>query len=166
MRTTRLTTICLTILLIGVFSSPVRADDDAVTRPTLKGIDAVTVVIETLPNVAKKLGLTKEMIQTDVESKLRLAGIRVVTEKEALKLPGQPYFYVNINLSGDAAAANIDVELRQNVLLQRTFEDAVSVPTWSTNILGTNPTGEDIRDETKDQVDFFLKAWVSANLEK
>ena len=44
----------------------------------LVGIAAVDILIERLPKGADKLGLTKESIRTDVELKLRLAGIRVI----------------------------------------------------------------------------------------
>jgi hypothetical protein len=68
------------MLLIGLASSSVRAQSRPASLPTLKGIGAVAVLVEYLPTGAKTLGLTEETIQTDVELKLRLAGMRVVTE--------------------------------------------------------------------------------------
>jgi hypothetical protein len=49
------------------------------------------VLIEGLPDGAKVLGLSEDMIKTDVELKLRLAGMRVTTMEDALNLPGSPY---------------------------------------------------------------------------
>jgi hypothetical protein len=37
------------------------------------------------------LGLTRDTIQTDVELKLLLAGMPVVTPEDDTKLPGEPY---------------------------------------------------------------------------
>ena len=125
---------------------------------------AVWVVVEGLPDDAKKLGLSEETIQTDVELKLRLAGMRVVTEQEGLKLTGGPHLYVNVNVVG--LAARIDVELLQNASLERTGQWAAAVSTWDVGFLSSNPSGEYIRDRTKDLVDQFLNAWLSVNPKK
>jgi len=107
--TRRLTTVCLmTLFLLGVNSPSVSAQGDDPRTLSLKGISAVFVLVEDLPEGAR-LGLTDETIQTDVELKLRLAGIRVVTREESFKQPGSPLFYVRVNLSDQARAASIEV---------------------------------------------------------
>jgi hypothetical protein len=142
--------------------SMVLASDSPSARATLKGIDTVWVLVEALTPGAKTLGLTQEMIQTDVELKLRLAGIRVVTQEEALKLPGSPCLYVDVNVVESAGAASIGVELVQGVRLERNG-DAILAPTWSMGTLGRNPSAQDIRDRVKDYVDTFLNALLSVN---
>jgi hypothetical protein len=166
--TRRLEIICLiAICLIGVISPIVQADDSRLSRETLKGISAVSVVVEDLPpDSAKILGLSKETIQTDVELKLRLGGIRVVTEKEGMRLPGSPAVYINVNLADDLRAAHIDIELQQNALLERNNLWAPRITTWSTSILVSNPNLQGIRDFLKDHVDKFLNAWLSVNPKK
>ena len=62
------------------------ASDSEVDRQTLAGITAVKVVIEDLPSDALNLGLIRESIQTDVELKLRLAGMRIVTSGTTVPL--------------------------------------------------------------------------------
>ena len=92
-------TICLAaIFLIGVTAPTVRGDDNEGSRATLKGITTVHVLVEDLDNDAQTVGLTKEGIQTDVELKLVLAGMHVVTREEWLKLPGAPRLYVNVSV--------------------------------------------------------------------
>jgi hypothetical protein len=109
----RLPTICLLALLsIQLASLPGQAQDSERTRESLRGISALEVVVEDLPDGAKLLGLTKESIQTDVELKLRLAGIRVVTQKEDLQLPGMPTLYVGVNLTNGAGAGRVAQALR------------------------------------------------------
>jgi hypothetical protein len=165
--TQRLATICLmTMFLIGVRSPSIQAQDNDFSRATLKGISAVFVEIEPLPDSGKTLGLTAETIQTDVELKLRLAGIRVVTPEEGYKLPGSPYVYVILTLTPNANAAYINVQLVQNVLLERNGEHVYGVPTWDTGYIMPVPTSQRIRDTIKDKVDVFLNAWLSVNPKK
>jgi hypothetical protein len=80
------------MFLIGVAAPSVRAQD--VFAKTLKGISAVYVVVESLPDGAKALNLTIDSIQNDVELKLRLAGMRVLSQQEGESLPGAPHVYV------------------------------------------------------------------------
>jgi hypothetical protein len=165
----RLATICLTmVFLVGISSPTVRAQDSESTRATLKGITAVYVVVEELRDSAKVLGLTKDAIRTDVELKLRLAGIRVVeTTEEWAKLTGSPFLYVNVNvLDGSARVANVEVELDQDALLARNGEFASGVTTWSAGGVLVNPDVQYIRDRIKDAVDKFLNAWLSVNPKK
>lgn len=91
----RLTTIGLVmIFLMGVGSSSAPAQGD-VGKQTLTEISALYVLVESLTDGAKGLGLTEEAIQTDVELKLRLAGIRIMTKEEFLK-SSSPYLYINV----------------------------------------------------------------------
>ncbi len=162
----RLATIyLLTLILTWITPSPAKAQN-SFQESSLKGISALFVDVEYLPVSAKPLGLTKETIQTDVELKLRLAGMRVVALGEGVKLPGSPYLYVNVNLTADARAGSVNIDLEQDALLQRNGEFATAVTTWHTGALMTNPTAQDIRAEVKDVVDKFLNDWLSVNPKK
>jgi hypothetical protein len=127
---------------------------------TLAGLTAVQVLVEGLPPGAAKLGLTKEVVQTDVELKLRLAGMRVLTASfEAL--------YVNVNATTDGRAASISVEVLQGARLARDPNIMTSAAvTWHVSQIEENPTGQSIRDVIKDLVDSFLNAWLSVNPKK
>lgn len=161
----RMTTICLTAaFLVGLNSSSVQGQDPHAQN--LKGITAVAVVVEDLPDGAKVLGLTKDTIRTDVELKLRLAGMRVVTQGEGIVLPGSPSVYVQVTVTNPALAANIDLELNQDVLLQRNGQLAPFAVTWRTNSVLANPTLQSIRNDIKDCVDQFLNDWLSVNPKK
>jgi len=150
------------VLLIGTASPTVRADDSEESRVSLKGITAVHVLVEDLHDDAARIGLTKESIQTDVELKLIMAGMHVVTREDWLKLPGAPRLYVNVNVL-PPQAASIEVELDQNVLLQRNGQLVISANTWNLSGVLANPTSQGIRNQIKDRVDKFLSAWLSVN---
>jgi hypothetical protein len=165
--TKRLATILLvTIFLIVVSSPSIRAQDSNPHTVSLKGINAVSVLVEPPDDGAKTLGLTREAIQTDVELKLRLAGIRVVPKEEGIKLLGDPCLYVQVTVTNAARAANIEVELKQNALLQRNGDLVFGVATWDTGQVDQNATAQNIRDAIKDDIDEFLNAWLSVNPKK
>jgi hypothetical protein len=165
--TKRLAMICAAaIFSIGLTSPSVQANDSEISRRSLQGISAVSVDVEDLSDGAKALGLSEEAIRTDVELKLRLAGIRVVAVEEDVKVPGMPTLYVNPQVLSNAKALSITVELQQNVLLERNGQRAVNVTTWEVGGVGMNPTAQSIRDNIKDFVDQFLNAWLSVNPKK
>jgi hypothetical protein len=159
---------CLATMALTAASPPL---GHAQGHPTpsvasLKGISTVYVMVEELPDGARMLGLSKDAIQTDVELKLRLAGMRVVTEDEGDKISGGAFVYINVNLTDNASAAGIDVEFDQDALLARNYEFSPSVTTWFSGFVLANPSAQEIRDRVKDLVDGFLNAWLSVNPKK
>jgi hypothetical protein len=74
--------------------------------------------------------------------------------------------YVNLNLTANAAAAAIAVELCQDAKLERNDQDAPGVSTWRVDYVMLHPNVEDVRNIIKDGVDHFLNAWLSVNPKK
>jgi hypothetical protein len=134
------------------------ADDPA----GMRGITGVTVAIEDIPSGGARIGLSKEDIRTDVELKLRLAGMRVLTGEES-KMSAA--LSVNVNITDDAGAANVSVELYQVARLFREPNAFLPlVATWESNgRVMSNPTSSHVRDSIKDMVDVFLNLWLKAN---
>lgn len=160
----RLATICLvTIFLIGFASPFVHAQDADINTANLKGVKTVYVLIEDLPDSTKTLGLSEDAIQTDVELKLRLAGIAVATQEETVDLPGRPFLYVEVNATDPIGAASINVSLIQDTVLARNGQMAPALVTWQTGTLLANPTAQLIRDQIKNRLDTFVDAWLSVN---
>jgi hypothetical protein len=146
-------------------------DSDA---QTLKGIQALRVVIESFGSDVEASGLRQSDIQTDVELKLRLAGIRVLTQEEWLKESGTPFLYVyaHVTLSKQNPGFviySIEVGLEQKVVLLRDPSMTTIAPTWqSGSMMGIVATSDPrhIRDKAKDIVDVFLNAYLSVNPKK
>jgi len=66
------------------------------TYPSIYINNGVYVVVEYLrPDIAKD-GFSRDSIQTDVELKLRMGIIKVLTLLEVLREPGSPYLYIRI----------------------------------------------------------------------
>ena len=84
------------------------------TANTLKGLSGVQVLIEELNDAAKALGLDTAAIQTDVELKLHMAGLRVLSDEEEKSTPDRPWLYMNVNVVGKAAAIDPTAESIRN----------------------------------------------------
>jgi len=139
-------------------------------RATLRGLDGVRVLVEDLPPELEQAGLTKNQLQNDVESKLRGAGIKTLSQEECFKTPGEPYFYININVNttkneGGLYAYSIDIGLVQNIVLQRDPKQTGYSVTWSTGGLGLIEKKQlnQIRESVEDMVLIFIKAFLSVN---
>jgi hypothetical protein len=85
------------------------------------------VLVEDLGDEEKRFGLTKESIQTDVELKLRLAGIRVLPNPEP---PGFALVFVRATVSPSGVAATVKVSLKQLVRMVRNPAIATLATTW------------------------------------
>jgi hypothetical protein len=163
----------MAILLLTVTSAAAQGDDKY-SRRSLMGLKGVYVLVTILPAEAEAGGLNRSAIQTDVELKLRQAGIKVLTETEATAVPGAPSLYVEATLPGGKGttttglyACSLNVRLEQIVRLERDpITGILAATTWSApGIVGM--VGQEnlrmLRDTIKDMVDQFINAWLSVN---
>jgi len=159
--------IFMVLVLVAPWYSSVFAQDNKYTRETLRGLQGIEVLIESLKPEIRQRGLTEDQLRTDTELKLRMAGIKVLSHKEKLSTPGNPYLYVNANIISVAHTYvfNIVVEFRQDAFLIRVpnIRTFGGVPTWYVGEVGINPRLEEIRAVTKDLVDRFINAYLSVN---
>jgi hypothetical protein len=162
--------IFLMVILTGFLrlAPYVSAQDNEKTRPTLRGLQGVSLYVEPLDPQVEKSGLTKNQIQTDTELKLKLAGIHLLTGEESLKASGQPLLSVDVNISMLKTQITrylfyIRVELNQEVTLIRTPGTKVSAVTWSAGGWGIDFSPDNIRQIVKTQVDKFINAYLAEN---
>lgn len=146
------------------------AIDSQFQRETLKGLQGVLVAIENIDPVAQKDGLTKDLLQTDVELQLRKSGIKVLTEEETYKTSGRPILYVKVSLLKHGAveiyAYEIEVQLEQTVYLMRNPNIGTLAVTWdieNIGMVGTENMKTSIRGHVKDHVDKFINAYLAMN---
>lgn len=159
----------IVMVVVFISSDPYGfAQDDENTRPTLRGLQGISLYVEPLDPQIEKMGLRKEQIQTDTVSKLKLAGIHALTREEFLELRGHPYLYVNVNISMLKTQIirylyYIRVELNQEVILVRAPNAKLSTVTWSTGGWGIDFSLDYIRQNVKAQVDKFINAYLTEN---
>ncbi len=145
-----------------LLAAPAWGQDGAAQRATLKGITIVEVVVEAMDPVAEQDGLTRSQLQTEVESRLRQAGITV-----GPTLTG--HLYVNVDTEkgehGQTYAYNVSVQYMQQVVLARDPKAPVFATTWDTGgvgMIGTDRLRE-VRQDVANYVDQFIKAYLEQN---
>jgi hypothetical protein len=150
------------------FSSFAMASDAKYNRASLRGVEAVYVKVEGLTPEIQKDGLTETLIRREVESRLRTAGIRILSKDKWLDVMGSPHLYLNINClklrETKEYIYSIRIAFRQNVYPEREAILILGATTWSAGgILGITYRFDKIRTSVKGRVDEFIKAYLSVN---
>lgn len=161
-----------TSLIVGAFAgllgaSTAGAGDSEVNRLSLKGIQAVRVVVEMREPDEDRQGPTGAQVRTDVEGRLRQAGITITTQR------GAPYLYVNVEAVKHADLPVfgyiIDVELRQAARVVSNPNIVVFADTWSIHSIGAVTAADlaaHLRVKLATHVDLFIDAYLAMNLRR
>jgi Cdc6-like AAA superfamily ATPase len=144
--------------------------DGPSNRATLRGLKGVGALVEKLPPEVEQEGLKRDQLQMEVESKLRTAGIKVLTKEEAFNTPGEPFLYININVNivkteSDIYPYSIDLLLIQKVSLLRDPKLTSYAITWSTGGVGSigKQIVSQLAESVEKMVDVFIKAYLAEN---
>jgi len=153
----------LGVILVGLaIFSYAEAWADEEERRTLRGLKGVYVSIADLTPESGEIGLTQDQLRTDVELRLRKAGIKVLTQQDFYSAKGKPYLLISVGCKkGEVGtrvgnrvypykfyALSMMVFLYQNVLLERSPNINVSGATW---------TGASFGWSSKDNMRNFIK---------
>jgi hypothetical protein len=141
---------------------------------SLKGLKGVEVLIEELNPDLENLNLTMIQMQSEVEAKLRNAGVPVLSKEENEKIQPlrKPYLYIKINSSKltsrrESIAYNIGIALNQQVTLrgQGDAKKCFFAPTWYASTVGAagRKNIQDILDAVQNLADKFAEAYLKAN---
>ena len=167
---------CLIILVVAFFCLVVATSavfgigDDKYSRPSLKGLKKLSVVIQIEKPVSedfKKVGLTEDRIRAGVELKLREAKIDVVYVQELTS--DIPILHVEVDGSrknNKTFSFLIEVELWQKTFLKRDPKVEVISGTWSTGVFGSGSASNianDMMGLINGMMDTFIKAYLSVN---
>lgn len=131
------------------------------TLETLRDLQGVFVIVETVKSDAVADGLSVEDLQHDVESKLSQAGIRVLTHDEWRSTPGRPWLYISVNTIKFLASYffSLDVQLKQEVTLSRIGSISTSSSTWELGSLGMTVTS-DLPSRVRQAVDGYIQRFI------
>jgi len=167
------------ILIISLFIHPLTSYSEAelelteehIRREPLKGIQGISVLIESLRPVAKELGITRESLKTEVELKLRSAGIKIPRSEEKDSPFGTLYVNVNIIRDKNIYAFKIDIELHEIVYIKRINKRKLirtPVRIWDYGYVGLfhKDNSSFIREELKRGLDRFLNDYLAVNPKK
>jgi len=137
-------------------------------RDTLAGLIGIYVRIGSNTE-ATEYGLSKEVLQTDVELQLRRYGVRVMSGEGVGRMPE---LYVQATGKKDsvlegAIAVAVKVEFCQDVILLRDPTKHCAAVTWQDEVVmlvGTESI-RGVRGELSDLVDRFINDYLAANPE-
>ena len=155
-----------TMMTVLVCVATSAASDSQTDRASLKGLSALSVVVEDLPSTATNNGLTTAALQADTERRLRLAGISITPDSDA-------YLYVHVTVADPGPSLPlpyyVDVALMQEITIPRggvQSRTPLQCPTWSVSRLGM-ASGDRLRPNVADRVgefvDQFIRAYRSVN---
>lgn len=149
---------------------PARADDDTLERATLKGLSILNVAVLLYNQIQADNPGLRSQIQTEVELRLRKAGIRV--DHSALAVLSIKILSYKIwpNTPDQLALAlRCDIEVSQRVMLERDPRISTSAITWAVGWAGVVPdlrSPDNIRflqDTVAGMVDMFINAYLEQN---
>lgn len=131
----------------------------------LKGLKAVRLDVERIKPEIERDGLFRETLQTDMELKLRLAGIKVLTEEEAQATPDAPLLYLNADAlkCSFGYVYNIGLYLIESVTTVRRPMKARATLLRIPEHLGIASRLSEVRDAAGDTLDEFVNAWKEVN---
>ncbi len=131
--------------------------------------------MEELKNELENFNVTGMQIQSDVEAKLQMAGIKVLSkeENEKIQVFRKPYLYIRINSykppgGREVVAFNMEIALKQQVVLsggRKVLGKPFYAPTWYTSVVGIVgwKNISTIRESVNTLTDQFIEAYLSMN---
>lgn len=164
----RLLTLVVMNLSILNLIPPVFAQDDEFTRPMLRGLQGIHVIVEQINPEVERIGLTRSELQAKTEQQIRRAGIKVLSKEEQILEKGRPYLYVYLHIIKFGTRITrylfyIQVQLNQDVYLVRDPTIWGPAVTWSTGGTGIDFDLDNVRSIVKKKVDDFINTFLIMN---
>lgn len=140
----------------------------AAEEELLRGLDGFRLAVERIKPEIERDGLFRSILLSDMELRLRMAGIKVLPEEEADSKPDAPclFLYVDAMKCSLGYVYSLRLSLIEPVKLTRNntkvFATILRVPAE----LGITSRLPEIRDAAGDFLEEFIKAWKAANSKK
>ena len=134
----------------------------------LHGLRAAAVLVEDLNPQIDRDGSKKDMFQADLESKIKMVGIRILPNEEIDSDQNAPFFYLQVDAfkpKPDYFVYSIRLTLVELVSLPR-----ANAKVWAGTydlpiVMGTAVNWQEIRNRLRDQMGRFVNDYLSANPE-
>lgn len=157
----------LAALLLGLpCVRPASAADSPHDRATLHGLTAVFVDVQPIDPAGLLAGLDPAAIKNELDTKLRLAGLRIITGADE-DVPPQERGVLQVNVSmvpvpkqDGAYAYSVYVAMLQGAVLIRDMKTILATPTWWVTKTGIGDV-KHVKSAVSDGGDRLLTAWRS-----
>lgn len=153
------------MVLLGVAASTTLAFSSPEEIDILKGVDGVRVEIKRLKPEIERDGLFRSTLQTDAELKLQMAGVKVISADDEADKPNVPCLYLNLDALKCSLGYvyRIQLSLREMVTLARKPVKTLGTTYRTAERFGISTNLSEIREDAREVVDDFIKAWMEAN---
>jgi len=153
------------LALMVLAGAGVATADSPVSRETLRELPGVSVLLEALDPDVERWGFSTQQLQTDIELRLRRAGVPIRPAK------GEPFLHVWLSLTSHSTmprfyAYYLGVSVLQSAWLERQPAILASlVATWEVKAMGTVGQAHlnDLRSDILGFVDQFINAYYAVN---
>jgi hypothetical protein len=162
--------VAVAAIVSGILAHSIHAQAllSAADLDLLRGVDGFRLAVERIKPEIERDGLFRSTLLTDMELRLRMAGIKVLSEEEAKAKPDAPrlHLYVDALKCSLGYAYRIRLSLIESVKLTRNNMKVAASVFGIPDELGITAHLSEIRDAAGDFVEEFIKAWELANSKK
>jgi hypothetical protein len=157
------------LLTLALIPAALTALDTKAARQSLKGLTGFVLEVEDVGAKTKPMGVDPAKIKANIESKLKGAGIKILSVDEGMKAPGSPHLSLNLDslVGKDGTVAfELTLSVLQGCTLAR--DSSMKVPaciTWSRGRVGraNDKPAAFIDTQVAAELDTFLKAYAEGN---
>lgn len=156
------------VLMILTISTHAMAHLSAADRELLRGLDGFRLAVDRIRPDVERDGLFRSTLREDMELRLRMGGVKVLSEEEAEKNPDAPYLYLYVDALKCSLGYvyKIRLSLMEPVKLIRNNAKVSATVLRIPDELGITSNLSEIRDAAGEFVDEFVKAWKAVNPKK
>ena len=166
--------------LVLVLSVSAFAQPNLNERESLRGVRGISVLVDEIKPELQRRGLTRQRIQTDVETSLRKAGIHVFDPYDVVLTTPRPTVRPNVYISISSHsrsrypglyAISVEVEFLQEAVLARPFKgqsgpgNTPGVTTWRSGFVALMDESDfpELLQHINDDVNKFINDYLAVN---
>jgi hypothetical protein len=158
------------VVVLGALaiSTHVLARPRASEGELLRGLDGFRIAVERIKPEIERDGLFRSILLEDMEFRLRMGGVKVLSEEEAESKPDAPclHLYLDAMKCSLGYVYTLRLSLMESVKLTRNNMKVSATVLRIPGELGITSNLPEIRDAAGDFVEEFIKDWKAANPKK
>jgi hypothetical protein len=166
MRKQRWFVFILTVVFCFSAHGVILAVEDKHNRLALRGVSQVWLSVEKMPPHIVQAGLTSKKIKRDMELKLRMAGMKLLSGEDFDKTTDRQWILVSVQFRQPEVSGyvySIDLYFFENQYTTQ-FNKFIPVRTYNVpRLFGYTHNLSDIRKATKAVMSRFINDWLAEN---